>query len=527
MSVREVIVGATVAATLLGLAMVPGALAAGDPVTVVQTSANLSQALNPMRATRLRPGGPAPGTPVIDIDDSVLYQRVEGFGAAMTDSSAWLIERRLPHATSAQLMSDVFGPDGLHLSFLRVPIGASDFTVGGRPYSYDDRPRGRSDPKLRHFSIAHDRAYILPALRAALALNPQLQTLATPWSAPAWMKGNDSLDDVGERGTLRGSAYGPWAGYIVKFLQAYAAAGVPIQALTPANEPGNPTRYPGMNMSSGSIAIWISRFLAPALERARLHPKLYAADYGWGTPSAAQAAISGPAAPDLSGIAWHCYFGSPSVMSSLHTRVPGLDEIVDECSPGISAIPVSEVVISSLREWASTVALWNLALNPAGGPVQAPNTGCPGCTGLVMINPRGGTVTRNLAWYQLGQASEFVEVGARRVASNTFVNYDYLKPGVNFITTSLDDVAFVNPDGDRVLIAYNNSPARITFAVSWHGSYFEYALPSHATVTFQWGPEPAASSSTPALPASGTGVQPDLSAARRAARTRPRSLARG
>ena len=75
---------------------------------------------------------------MIDIDDSVLYQRVEGFGAAMTDSSAWLIERRLPHATSAQLMSDVFGPDGLHLSFLRVPIGASDFTVGGRPYSYDD-----------------------------------------------------------------------------------------------------------------------------------------------------------------------------------------------------------------------------------------------------------------------------------------------------------------------------------------------------------------------------------------------------
>jgi glucosylceramidase len=176
------------------------------------------------------------------------------------------------------------------------------------------------------------------------------------------------------------------------------------------------------------------------------------------------------------------------VMDALHARVPALDEIVDECSPGISAIPVSEVVISSLRDWASTVALWNLALDPAGGPVQAPNSGCPRCSGLATINPLTGTFTRNLAWYQLGQASEFVDVGAQRVASNTFVSYHYLKPGVNFITTSLDDVAFVNPDGVRVLMAYNNSQSKISFAVSWHGASFEYSLPPRATVTFRWGP---------------------------------------
>jgi glucosylceramidase len=261
MSFRWVIAGAAVCAACFWMESLPAALAmpvpdahsavapasaAGDPVSVVQTSANLSQALSPMRAAQFEPGSPAAGTPVIDVNDTVLYQRVQGFGAAMTDSSAWLIERRLPAASNASLMDDLFAPNGLHLSFLRVPIGASDFTVGGRPYSYDDEPPGRSDPRLRHFSIAHDRAYILPALRAALALNPQLEMFASPWSAPAWMKGNDSLNDVGDRGTLRGSAYGPWAAYIVRFLQAYAAAGVPISALTPANEPGNPTSYPGM-----------------------------------------------------------------------------------------------------------------------------------------------------------------------------------------------------------------------------------------------------------------------------------------
>jgi glucosylceramidase len=480
-----------VAASLITFAA-PTAPAAGatpslPAVGIVQTSADLAQALTTMPATQFSGAAPPPGVPVITVNDAVGYQQVEGFGAAMTDSSAWLIERGLPPTPRQQLLDELFASSGsLRLSFLRVPIGASDFTVGGVPYSYDDVPPGKRDPALHHFSVSHDRAYILPALRAARALNPTIQLLASPWSPPAWMKRNDALNDVAQLGTLRGSAYGPWAAYIVRFLQAYAAAGVPINALTPANEPGNPTTYPGLNMAAGSISIWISRFLAPALRRARLHPRIYAADYGWGTPSAAAVAIYGPGRRDLSGIAWHCYFGSPAVMAQIHAAAPALDEIVDECSPGISTIPVSEVVISSLRDWASTVALWNLALNPNGGPVHVPDTGCPGCTGLVTINPRTGTFTPLLAYYQLGQASQFVALGARRVQSNTFATYNYTRPGVNFISTSLDDVAFVNPDGTHVLMTYNNSLAAIAFAVDWRGSYFEYALPAGATATFQW-----------------------------------------
>ncbi len=180
--------GATVSAALSGVAPGSAALAAvgtagtaaGVPVSIVQTSANLAQALTTMPGTRFEPTGPPAGTPVIDVNDAVSYQSVRGFGAAMTDSSAWLIERRLPAAARASLMSELFAPQGLHLSFLRVPIGASDFTVGGRPYSYDDVAPGRSDPQLRHFSIAHDHAYILPALRAALSLNPAVADARHP-----------------------------------------------------------------------------------------------------------------------------------------------------------------------------------------------------------------------------------------------------------------------------------------------------------------------------------------------------------
>lgn len=404
----------------------------------------------------------------------------------MTDSSAWLLERELTAVNRAALMNQLFGSDGLRLNFLRVPIGASDYTVGGTPYSYDDLPPGQSDPQLAHFSIDHDRAWILPALRQSLALNPRIELLGTPWSPPAWMKGNHSLANVGNRGTLNGADWRPWANYIVRFLQAYAAAGVPVGALTAQNEPGNPTRYPGMNFAAWAEMKWVAQDLTPALSAAHLRPRIYGEDSGWASTAYAQQTVGNPSAGELAGLSWHCYYGSPSVMSQLHSARPALDAIVDECSPGISAIPTSEVVISSLRNWATTVALWNLALDPRGGPVQAPNTGCPGCYGLATVYEATGDATRTVPYFQLGQASEFIEPGARRVASPNFVSYYYSRPGMNFISAGLDDVALVNPDGTRVLIAYNNASAPVSFAIGWRGEYFRYTLASGATVTFRW-----------------------------------------
>jgi O-glycosyl hydrolase len=464
------------------------AVAAADPyaVSVVQTVRALGQHLAAEKGLHFAARPPAAGTPLISVNDLRAFQRVSGFGAAMTDSSAWLVERELPTAARQALMAQLFSGSGLGLGFLRVAIGASDYTATGVPYSYDDVPSGQRDPTLAHFSIAHDRGYLLPSLRQALALNPQLALLATPWSPPAWMKGNDSLGNAGNHGTLRGAAYGPWAAYIVRFLQAYARAGVPVSALTPQNEPGNPTRYPGLNLSEGAEANWITQDLVPALTRARLSPKLFGIDAGWASGTYAQQTLSGPAARDLTGLSWHCYYGSPAVMSTLHSRAPGLATIVDECSPGISAIPTSEVVISSLRNWSSTVALWNLALDPHGGPVQTPNTGCPGCYGLATVDEASHTYRLDLPYYQLGQASRFIQPGARRVSSNSFVTYDYTRPGVNFVSAGLDDVALVNPDGSRVLIAYDNSNQPVSFAIGWRGRYVTYTLPAWGTATLVW-----------------------------------------
>jgi glucosylceramidase len=491
--IRSVIVStliALTAASLCGSASASAAAQTADPYAaeVVQTSADLSQRLT--RLPDLEFGSaPVAGLPVVSVDARVRYQNIEGFGAGMTDTSAWLIERETSAGARNQLMRELFGAQGIHLNFVRVPMGASDFTRNGTPYTYDDLPSGQSDPALKHFSIAHDEAYILPALRQALAADPDTEFLASPWTPPAWMKGNDSLGNVRDLGTLRPSAYRPWGEYFAKFIQAYAHAGVPIGAITVQNEPGNATLYPGLNFSAASEAAWIEQDLEPALAGARLHPKIYGGDLGWGPASNAfmSTSVFGPAGRALAGISWHCYFGAPGVMNEFRQADPRLDQIVDECSPGgTSPTPTSEIVIASLRDWASTVALWNLALDPTGGPVQVPNHGCPACVGLATISEGSGDVSLTRSYYQLGQASSFVARGAERIASTHFVSYVYPHRGVNVVTPGLDDVAFRNPDGSIVLVAYDNASVAKRFAIDWRGRALPYELSPGAMVTFVW-----------------------------------------
>jgi glucosylceramidase len=457
------------------------------PVTVVQTDAALSQQLSSQPGLDFAAAAP-PGVPVIGVNDQVGYQRFSGLGAALTDSAAWLIYDQLSSTDRTTLMQDLFGSDGIRLNFLRVAMGASGAMTVGSAYSYDDTPSGQSDPTLSRFSIDHDLAYIIPTLQQALSINPGLQILANPWSPPGWMKANDSLGNTNDSGTLLTSDYGALAAYLVKVIQAYTDQGVPIDAITPQNEPrttGSGTAYPGLTLPEPDEAQFISQNLVPALSAAGLHTKIYGNDLSWDSTSYANGLVSGQAGSDLSGIAWHCYFGSPTVMSQLQQAAPTLDQIVDECSPEIRGFGTPEFLLSTLRNWASVLSVWTAATDPNGGPIQ-PGNNCGGCRGLVTIDPNAHTVTLRTEYYQLGQVSSFVQPGARRIDSPNFVTYGLNGSNIETVSAGLDDVAFLNPDGSKVLIAYDNSTAPTTFAVQSDGRYFTYTIPAQAMTTFVW-----------------------------------------
>jgi glucosylceramidase len=278
------------------------------------------------------------------------------------------------------------------------------------------------------------------------------------------------------------------AQYFVKFIEDYAA-GIPIGAVTPQNEPSlgaGGTSYPGMTLPPAQEATLVADDLAPAFAAADLHTRIYADDNSWDQVHYANVLLGSPAASNLAGIAWHCYFGEPQNMDAFQAAYPAIDQIVDECSPEIRPLPTPEFLISSLRHWATAVAVWNVALDPAGGPVQPPNSGCTGCTGLITVSEHNHALRLGPKYYQLGQVSKFVAPGAVRIGSPSFVTYGVTASNIAVASPGLDDVAFLNPDGSKVLVTYNNGAGAAAFAVETDGRYFTYRLAPGAMATFVW-----------------------------------------
>jgi glucosylceramidase len=467
---------------------------------VYVTTADRTELLNDRGQVAFQPGPAA--DPAIAVDATQRFQRMEGFGASITDSSAGLLYRLDPGQRDT-LMRDLFDPEhGDGLGYLRQPMGASDF-VDEPHYTYDDVPAGQTDYGMRRFSIAHDRAQILPLLRRARQLNPRLKIMATPWSPPAWMKTNGSL--VGGRLIDEPRIYQAYARYFVKFLKAYADAGAPVDTITVQNEPQNrsPSGYPGMDMPEAQQIKFIE-VLGPALRAAGLRTKILAYDHNWSmhpndiastppgeTPETEYPfdVLNSPAARWVAGTAFHCYAGDPERQSQLHDAFPDKDIYFTECSgshgadeqfpsyfEGTLRWHTRNVVIHTIRNWAKTVINWNLALDPAGGPH---NGGCDTCTGVVAIAP-DGTITRNAEYYTLGHVARFVKPGAVRIASTSW-------GGTGWGDAPIMDVAFRNPDGSTVLLVLNDNAAEQSFGVAADGNSFNYTLPPHAVATFTWG----------------------------------------
>ncbi|WP_367323323.1 discoidin domain-containing protein [Streptomyces sp. HUAS ZL42] len=424
----------------------------------------------------------------IKIDGSVKYQKVQGFGAAMTDSSAWLINK-LSTADRTKLMQKLYDPSkGIGLSLIRSPMGATDFNASGN-YSYDDMPSGKTDPTLSNFSVKHDETYIIPALRQALSLNPSLKIMANPWSPPGWMKTSDSM--IG--GTLKSEYTSALADYFVKFVMAYEKAGVPISYISPQNEPMGTPSWPGMFLSAYQESQLIQE-IGQAFAANRISTKILAWDHNWDVPSYPETIFSDPAASQYTaGTGWHIYSGNPTYQSLVHNDYPSKETYITEASGGVwqgndqTAFhdALGTWIIKGVRNWANGVMLWNTALDQDRGPLNSDTNGIPMCRGLVTINPASGQVSYNVDYYALAHASRFVKPGAHRIYSNT------LGEG------SIENVAFQNPDGSKVLIAYNSGSAAKTFSVADGSQSFDYTLNAGDAVTFTYS-GPRGSGGTPA-----------------------------
>lgn len=410
----------------------------------------------------------------IVLDTAVTYQEMDGIGAALTGSSAYLINQMSP-ADRSKLLEDLFDPKkGIGLNYLRITIGSSDFSIG--TYSYCD------NADINSFVIPQrDRDDLLPVLKMILAINPTIKIMASPWSAPAWMKQNNSMYG----GSLKGSQiYPDFAEYFVRYIKAFESEGITIDAITIQNEPMHETGgYPTMKMGWEEQNIIIRDYLGPKFIEHNLKTKIIIWDHNFDIAYYPINILNDPLTRQyVAGTGWHGYGGDASAIDAVQALHPDKDVYFTEQSGGGWNTGtrmenmfwfMKDFLMASVNRGSKNFIMWNLALNPQNGPTTTTG-GCQNCRGVVTVKT-DGTYVRNEEYYLLGHFSKFVRLGAKRI-----------KTSATNLSDGLTLSAFMNTDRSKVLVIMNRSGARKKYNIRCGTRKFLYNQLDESVVSFHF-----------------------------------------
>ena len=412
----------------------------------------------------------------IQLDTTVSYQTMDGFGAALTGSSAFLINN-LSAGNRTKLLTDLFDPEnGIGINYLRITIGSSDFSIG--TYSYCDT--GNMDD----FDIpVQDRKDLLPVLKEILQINPTIKILASPWSAPAWMKQNGNMFG----GSLKKdpAIYNDFAGYFVKYVKAFEKEGIHIDALTIQNEPMNENNtYPTMKMEWDEENRIIRDYLGPAFASNGIKTKILIWDHNFDMEYYPENILNDLQTRQyVAGTGWHGYGGDASAIDVLQKVHPDKDVYFTEISGGgwntgsrMSTMfyYMQNFLIASVNRGSKNFLMWNLALNPANGPTTTATGGCQDCRGVVTIRD-DGTYFRELEYYLIGHFSKAVRLDAKRI-----------KYTANNMPSGVLISSFLNPDGSKVVVVLNLTGSLQKYNIRCGARRFVYAQTALSVATFKF-----------------------------------------
>ena len=488
---------AAISQPLSAFAQIPG------PIAVQQTAGTRRFAKE--ADLKWHPAAEA-GSDAITVDPSKTRQEILGFGAAMTDAATYMINQLSP-AAREKFMHELFHPSELGMNVIRTCVGASDFSR--EVFSYNE---GEPDPELARFSIDRDRSYLIPQLQAARKICPELFILASPWSPPGWMKNGGSM--LG--GNMKPRYLPVYAKYLVKYLQAYQAAGIPIDAITSQNEVDaeQAESMPACAWPQENEIVFISKHLGPALRAASFETKIWLLDHNWNLWGRVFNSLEDPTLfRYVDGIAWHPYVGPATAMTRIHdayptkhqywtegqfaeatrslarqiataaTPGPMTAQTTGEANPGMQDLSSShkeqpqDVAIAQggtggamgLRNWVRCVIDWNIALDEDGNPNIGPFVHSKG---TVTIDKTSKEITRNPNYWVIKHYNHAARKGAKVIDSQGEID-------------QLAHVAFLNPDGRKSLVLSNTGAAR-TVTVRVVGSTTQISLPANSLTNLTW-----------------------------------------
>ena len=407
----------------------------------------------------------------IEVNATQKYQTIDGFGYTLTGGSVDVINQ-LNATKRTALLQELFGngENSIGVSYIRISIGASD--LNATPFTYNDLAAGETDLNLDKFSLEKDKN-LIAMLKEILAINPKILILATPWSAPIWMKDVASF----KGGKLKTEYYNVYAKYFVKYIQQMKAEGITIDAVTPQNEPLHDGNNPSMYMSATDQASFIKNSLGPAFKTANLNVKVIAYDHNCDNPNYPKAILADTDAfPFVDGSAFHLYAGDISALTNVYNSYPTKNVYFTEqwtssegSFDGDLKWHLRNVIIGSMRNYSKNALEWNVANNANFGPHT--DGGCTMCKGAITITS-SDSFQRNVAYYIIAHASKFVPMGSVRIESNS--------------GGSLQNVAFITPSGSKVLIVENDGSITETFNIKFNGKWVTTSLEAGSVGTYTW-----------------------------------------
>lgn len=407
----------------------------------------------------------------IQMDASKKFQKMEGFGFGLTGGSAMLIDQ-LPEAKKSALLNEIFGSgkDALGVNYVRISIGASD--LDAHVFSYDDLPKGETDSLLLKFSLSEDTLHLIPILKKALAINPALKIMASPWSPPTWMKTNN----VSMGGHLLKQYYASYANYFIKYIKAMEKQGIVITSVTLQNEPEHGGNNPSLLMDANEQKDFLVNYIGPQFKAANVKTEVILYDHNADHPNYPIAILNDATAKSYaSGTAFHLYLGQEAALSEVHNAHPDKKILFTEQWTGAKGDfggdlmwHLEHIVIGTINNWSSAVIEWNLAADAKFNPHTI--GGCTECKGAFTI--QGDAVSRNVSYYIIGQASKYIPVGSQRVATTSNMG-------------SIKTTGFLLPNGKKANLVVNtggNQKVKL-----WEGDkQVVFEMPAQSASTIVW-----------------------------------------
>ena len=444
----------------------------GAPLRGWLTARDGSARLAPQAALTALTQPAEPGLPRLWVDETRTFQTMEGFGGAFTEAAAttW---QRLSSAQQEAFLRDCFCPaQGHGYTLCRVHMNSCDFSLGH--YAHADTP---GDVGLQDFSIDRDRQALLPMIRAAqrLAGRP-IQLLVSPWSPPAWMKTNGRMNDGGG---LKPEYRRAWADCFVRFIQAYAAEGVPVWGVSVQNEPEARQRWDSCLYTAEEERDFVRDFLGPTLAAAGLADvRIVIWDHNRDVMVERASVIyaDAEAARYVWGTGFHWY-GEDHFdhVQLVHDAWPDkqllFTEGCQEGGPHIGSWALGEryarSMINDLNRWTVGWIDWNLLLDEQGGPNHVGNF----CSAPVLADVDKDTLLHQSSFYYLGHFARFIQPGARRVLCAATLQ-------------ALECTAFLNPDRSLAVVAMNRSEQALPFSLHLRSTAYAAELPPRAISTW-------------------------------------------